>query len=58
MQRPNVNEYAHPMSKRHESRNEELRHERKTEDLRLDNLKKTLQAKIKIVDSRKPYIAA
>lgn len=46
------------MSKRHESRNEELRHERKTEDLRLDNLKKTLQAKIKIVDSRKPYIAA
>jgi len=58
MQRPNVNEYAHPMSKRHESRNEALRHERKTEDLRLDSLKKTLQAKIKIVDSRKPYIAA
>lgn len=58
MQRANVNEYAHPMSKRHESRNEELRHERKTEDLRLDSLKKTLQAKIKIVDSRKPSIAA
>ena len=58
MQRPNVNEYAHPLSKRHESKKEELRHERKTEDLRLDSLKKTLQTKIKIVNSRKPDVAA
>jgi hypothetical protein len=58
MQRTNVNEYAHPLSKRHESRNEELRHERKTEDLRLDSLKKTLQTKIKIVNSRQPNVAA
>jgi hypothetical protein len=58
MQRPNVNEFAHPLSKCHESRNEELRHERKTEDLRLDSLKKTLQTKIKIVNSRKPDVAA
>jgi hypothetical protein len=58
MQHPNVNEFAHPLSKRHESRNEELRHERKTEDLRLDSLKKILQAKIRIVNSCQPNVAA
>jgi hypothetical protein len=58
MQRANVNEYAPPLSKRHESRNEELRHERKTEDVRLESLKKTLQTKIKIVNACQPNVAA
>ena len=58
MQRPNVKEYAHPLSKCHESRNEELRHERKTEDQRLESLKKTLQAKIRIINSRQSDVAA
>jgi len=49
--------YKVTLGKRHEARLQEVRHERKTELARLDDLKKTLQMKLRASHTEKTQAA-